>query len=70
MHPKKILLIILLSISVAGCAPDIIDNYSYNYNTTLGQELIDLKKALDEGAINKEQYAEMVNSLKEARYNE
>ena len=34
-----------------------------NINTTVGEELIDLKKALDTGAITKEEYNEMKKKI-------
>ena len=34
-----------------------------NINTTVGEELIDLKKALDIGAITEEEYNEMKNKI-------
>lgn len=66
----KILLALVLTISLTACAPDMTDNNNYNFNISLGQELIDLKKALDEGAINDEEYKEMVDSLKKSRFND
>ena len=35
----------------------------YNNNVTKGQELLDLKKALDEGAINEDEYELMKNRI-------
>ncbi len=66
----RILLTLILVFTLTGCAPDIIDNNNYNYTSTLGQELIDLKKALDEGAIDQEQYEELFEGLKESRFGE
>ena len=36
-----------------------------NINTTVGEELIDLKKALDAGAITEEEYNEMKGKILE-----
>ena len=36
-----------------------------NINTTVGQELIDLKKAFDSGAINEEEFNEMKSKILE-----
>ena len=36
-----------------------------NINTTVGEELIDLKKALDAGAITEEEYNEMKSKILE-----
>ena len=50
---------------LASCASSLIDvdksSEVTNINTTVGEELIDLKKALDAGAISEEEY----NSKKE-----
>jgi hypothetical protein len=37
-----------------------------NNQPTVGQQLIDLKKARDEGAISKQEYAELREKLKKA----
>lgn len=67
---SKIMLAMALIITLSGCAPDIIKSNNYNFSTTLGEELIDLKKAMEEGAIDNEEYEEMVESLKESRFKE
>ena len=69
MYPK-ILLVLLITVTLAGCAPAVSKEYTYNFNATLGQELIDLKSALDQGAIDKEQYDEMFESIKNSRFDE
>ena len=69
MYPK-LLLALFLSITLAGCAPAVSKNYTYNFDTTLGQELIDLKSALDQGAVTQKQYDEMFESLKRSRFKE
>ncbi|MCP4078433.1 MAG: hypothetical protein GY744_19885 [Gammaproteobacteria bacterium] len=64
----RIFIPLILIFTLTGCTPDFIDNNSYNFTSTLGQELIDLKKALDEGAIDEEQYDELYEGLKESRF--
>ena len=39
------------------------DTHSTNITTTVGDELIDLQKALDSGAINQEEYDAMKEKL-------
>jgi len=39
------------------------DTYSTNITTTVGDELIDLQKALDSGVINQEEYDEMKEKI-------
>jgi len=65
---SKIILPLILIFTLTGCVPDIIDNNHYSFTSTLGQELIDLKKAQDEGAIDQEQYDELYEGLKESRF--
>ena len=45
-----------LAAAVAGCGGGSADVKSVTTTTTTGQQLIDLKKALDTGAITQEQY--------------
>lgn len=66
MSPK--ILLVILTVSLVGCAPAVNKEYTYHYNTTLGQELIDLKSALDQGVIEKQQYDEMFESIKNSRF--
>ena len=66
----KIPLTLLMAITVTSCAPAVSKEYIYNFNTTLGQELIDLKSALDQGAIGKKQYEDMFESIKNSRFDE
>ena len=69
MYPK-LLFVIFITISAMACAPAVSKKYTYNFNTTLGQELIDLKSALDQGAIGQAQYDEMFESIKKSRFDE
>ena len=54
---------------LASCASSLfsVDKNSdvTNINTTVGEELIDLKKALDTGAITEEEYNEMKSKILE-----
>ncbi|MCK5665999.1 MAG: hypothetical protein KAI17_21065, partial [Thiotrichaceae bacterium] len=59
---------LILIFTLTGCTPDFIDNNSYNFTSTLGEELIDLKKALDAGAIDQSQYDELYEELKDSRF--
>lgn len=47
---------VALAAAVAGCGGGSADVKSVTTTTTTGQQLIDLKKALDTGAITQEQY--------------
>lgn len=46
----------LAALSVAACGGGGADAKVESTTTTVGQELIDLKRALDEGVINKSEY--------------
>ena len=62
----KIYIIILSILFSTSCTSiDLFnkDTYSTNITTTVGDELIDLKKALDSGAINQEEYDVMKEKL-------
>ena len=62
----KSYIIILCILFFTSCASiDLFnkDTYSTNITTTVGDELIDLKKALDSGAINQEEYDAMKEKL-------
>lgn len=48
--------VVSLSIPLAGCSGGGADVQSDIRTTTVGQELSDLKKALDSGAINQAEY--------------
>ncbi len=69
MH-LKILSVIFIVISLSACSPAVSKKNTYNFNTTLGQELIDLKNALDQSAITQDQYDEMFESIKSSRFDE
>lgn len=62
---KSFLLIVALSITLSACYNS--ERNTTQINTTFGQELMDLKKALDSGAINNEQYKKILNRLTESR---
>jgi len=62
---NKILAIILLTLSVSACFNS--ERSETSINTTFGQELIDLKKAHDSGAINQGQYDKMLSRLADRR---
>jgi len=62
---KSFLLIVALSITLSACYNS--ERNTTQINTTFGQELMDLKKALDSGAINNEQYKKILNRLTERR---
>jgi hypothetical protein len=47
---------VVLSAALAGCGGGGADVKSVVNTSTVGQQLIDLQKALDAGAINKDQY--------------
>ena len=63
MKPYIIILSILFFTSCASI--DLFNKKSYptNITTTVGDELIDLQKALDSGAINQEEYDAMKEKL-------
>jgi len=62
----RILLILLLLTTMTSCLSVQDENGEQkNAQPTLGQELIDLKKARDMGAISKLEYTELKEILKE-----
>jgi len=64
---KKIistLLIIVLMFTMVSCIAVGSGGKKVENKTTLGQQLIDLQKARDEGAISKQEYAELREKLK------
>ncbi len=65
---SRLILAAAIILSLSGCAPDMTKSNNYNFETTLGEELIALKKALDEGAIDKSEYEDMKESLKKSRF--
>jgi hypothetical protein len=55
-----------LGVHVGGGKKNTTDYYSKNYGVTLGQQLMDLQKAYDQGVITKSQYdSEKKKLLKE-----
>ena len=66
---KKVIsafLVIVMITSMVSCMAIGTDGKKVNNNPTLGQELIDLKKAKEEGAISQQEYEELKKKLKEA----
>ncbi len=64
MKPTKIITAIVLALFISGCSNE--TNVTH-INTTLGQEIISLKAALDSGAINQGQYEDLVEALSLSR---
>ncbi len=62
----EILLIMLLIASMASCIAVGSGGEKINNLPTLGQQLIDLQKAKDEGAITLQEYEELKIKLKKA----
>jgi len=61
----SILLIFAMLITMASCiAVGSGGSKKVDHQTTLGQELIDLQKARDEGAISQQEYEELREKLK------
>ncbi|CAB1063142.1 hypothetical protein D1BOALGB6SA_7925 [Olavius sp. associated proteobacterium Delta 1] len=60
------LLVLVLAISLVSCIAVGSGGKKVDNQPTLGQQLIDLKKAQDEGAISKEEYAELREKLKKS----
>ena len=71
---KKLIFIAIISLLLMYCAPK--SSYSNGWvsgsggnttviNTTTGQELLDLKQALDSGAITQEEYDELRKKIME-----
>ena len=58
------LLTVILAVSLAGCA---IGNTAQSLQPTIGQELQDLKTALDKGAISQEEYDETKKRITQAK---
>lgn len=57
MSVRSLTLALLLAGSLTGCALFNETEVAYSRHVSLGQELIDLKSALDQGAITAEEYA-------------
>jgi uncharacterized membrane protein len=62
----SLLLVIALLTIMASCIAVGSGGEKINNQPTVGQQLIDLKKARDEGAISKQEYAELREKLKKA----
>ncbi len=58
-----ILAIFILAAIVSGCAIGNKGELYYNRTTTIGQEMIDLKTALDNGAVTQEEYDKLKADL-------
>ena len=62
---RKILIVSVLAVFLCGCVAGIgSDTIEL---PSVGQELIDLKKARDEGAINDEEYVELKQKIMEKK---
>jgi hypothetical protein len=64
---KKIIsaiLVMVLLTTLVSCIAVGSGGKKVNNQPTLGQQLVDLKKAQDEGAISKQEYAELREKLK------
>ncbi|CAB1075486.1 hypothetical protein D1AOALGA4SA_3306 [Olavius algarvensis Delta 1 endosymbiont] len=63
----SILVILLFLTTMASCiAVGSGGSKKADHQTTLGQELIDLQKARDEGAISQQEYEELKEKLKKS----
>jgi len=63
----SILLVLTLLVTTASCiAVGSGGSKKVDPQTTLGQEMIDLKKARDEGAISQQEYEELREKLKKS----
>ncbi len=68
MNPlRNFSLILATSLLLAGCYNSERINKTTQYSTTLGQEIIDLKTALDQGAIDEREYRQLIKGLSEER---
>jgi hypothetical protein len=61
-----IILIILLMTSLTSCIAVGKGSEEINHHPTLGQQLIDLQKAKDEGAITQKEYDELKAKIKDS----
>ena len=59
---SKIVVFTVLAILLCGCVAGIGDTEKLE-KPTIGQELIDLKKALDEGAVSEKEYTELKQKI-------
>ncbi len=62
----SVLLILTLLTTMVSCIAVGSGGKKVGHQATLGQQLIDLKKARDEGAISKQEYAELREMLKKS----
>lgn len=62
---KKIFIAVVLVSFMYGCVFSIDPVDRVEQNTSVGQELIDLKKALDEGAITENEYFTLKQKIME-----
>ena len=60
------LLVLVLAISLVSCIAVGSGGKKIENKTTLGQQLIDLQKARDEGAVSAQEYAELREKLKKS----
>jgi hypothetical protein len=66
---KKVItvfLVLVLITSMVSCMAIGTGGKKVSNSPTLGQELIDLKKAKDEGAVSQQEYEELKKKLKDA----
>jgi hypothetical protein len=62
----SVLLVIAVMTSMVSCMAIGTGGKKVDNRPTLGQELIDLQKAKDEGAISQQEYEELKKKLKES----
>ena len=62
----SVILVLILVTTMVSCIAVGSGGKKVENKTTLGQQLIDLKKARDEGAISKQEYAELREKLKKS----
>lgn len=55
--------VVIFVTAIGGCAMGNEGTVHYNRTTTTGQELIDLKKAKDQGAMTEQEYEEVKKDL-------
>lgn len=59
---RKVLVGLILAVFLCGCVAGI-GGTEKTEQPTVGQELIDLKKALDEGAVSEKEYDELKQKI-------
>ncbi len=64
---KPLLNILAATLLLTACIDTSRSSKTTQINTTLGQEILDLKKALDQGAIDEREYRRMIEALAEER---